>query len=384
MFATIASVVVPLFIENNFKKKFNIFSKILLIVIMFYFWRGSFNYPLSDFPAVLFLLISLLFYYKIFNSEKNLLKMLFTALSGFFIYLAYNTRSIYIIVGLAGIIFLIFCRQFKISLKIILILFFISGFLISSIPQVIINYHSGFQMTPFIKTIYKGEDLLFHMLRRGIGEQKYETNINTTIYPYNAVIFIDPLGEKIDLSSLNSYIDYIKLFLKNPLSFIIIYFHHLFNGIDIYFPDVYVANILGRSKFFSLFNYTLWFILLFTIIKKFEKINREFFKNKTTLFLFLLPVVALIPLQPETRFYLPIFLVCYGFLCLNIGYLFKYYDINLTEVVKSRKNFTGFFIKVFTCLKKRYLYIIKVIIVYIIFVIICFTLSFYTFLNIKI
>lgn len=373
IFSIISAILTPYIFEKLFNIKFNLLSYALLIFLFFYFWRGSFLYPLSDFPSIFILLISMVLLIKLKENIKIYYKIILAFLLGITAYAIYNIRQIYLINIFIILFMAFFYLKDKLKTKIILIAFILIGFFICSIPQLLVNIKYLNNLNFLVVTKYSNENLLLHALKQGIIIQKYETNINTDIYQYNAVNLSDPLADKININinSINSYFDYFFVVVKNPLTFLLIYLKHFFNGLDIWYHQIYINNIFQNRNLFSFINYTLWFIFIFNIKNIYKKLNPLY--SKIFLF-FTIPIIFLIPMKTEVRYYLPLFLLCYGMVVVLITSKIN----NITNEIR-KNNIKKFFKELILHIKKEKLNIIKIISLYFIFIVFCFILSFYTF-----
>lgn len=334
---------------------------------MFYFWRDHFLYPLSDFPGLLFFLISLVIVLVLPKFQKNTLTLIILSLLlGFSSYLSYNIRTTYII-NIIFIFIYLFFKKVSIKNKAFIIFFMILGILIASIPQILVNLKNFNTFSILVNQSYRQQPFLIYALRDGIKIQKYETNIDLQTYPKNAVEFIDPIGKLINIDDINSIIDYLKIFIKRPFDFLGIYFRHFFNGLDIMYPTVYVTNIFRLNKSFSLINYTNWFIFINFLYRNLKFQNNNF-NFKITFLFSSLPILFILPIYAEVRYYLPIYILSYGI----VGYLISLKLYNIKKYIK----------KIIFELKNKnvnFYNFIKIILLYFIFIITCFTLQAYTY-----
>lgn len=349
-FSCFFSKLIPSLFEKLLDKKISIIKNLSFSFLMIYFWRGYFIYPLSDFVA-LFCLV-LIIYFNLMLNNKNLYPIFFI---GILLAIVTSVRPSYEILIMPVIIYAVFLivrsNKSKIIMRLsILILSLIVGFL----PQLYINYNYFKVIDPFVVT----DSLYLKQLGWGINVQKYETNIGTD-YKAAGVDFNDPQGESImkreNISSISSYIEYVKLVIKYPVDFICIYSKHLFNGLDITYHTPYVGKIYENRIMFSMINYSIWFVAIAMLIKMKKKVieNKKFIINGILL---ILPSLLSLPGAIEIRFFLPFYLIAYSIICYtNLAKLFY---------------------------KNRKLYIRKYFIAYILFIIICFLISSNTFSNI--
>lgn len=358
--AFFSAYLIPFLIKRLFPEvSINLWKIVLFSFLIFYFWRDFFSYPLSDFPAIIFLIWS--FYFLLFQKRYIIF------FSGIALGLAISIRPIYSISFLPIILFLYLKITQKTLRKKLLYLCFnfsilIVGFLFISIPQIVVNVNMNNSYSPMTQTQKSpyGKNLYIQQLIWGVTIEKYETNVGTT-YPSATVFFKNKIGEHIakveNAEKINSIGSYISFCLKRPIELVCIYSVHLFNGIDIKNYQAYVFNISYRNYFFSFLNYSILFLSFFFIFLQrktiFNNVNiRSFF------LLMLFPILLVIPTAIETRFFIPFFILIY----IIISYLVDYSIV--FEYLKSKKR-------------------LKILMFYLIFLLICFVLSNTTYSHIE-
>jgi hypothetical protein len=287
----------------------NNYSGIFYFVLITYFWSGYFQYALSDFPALICLLASIILLLK------NKLKYIFW--SGIFLASALNIRPIYQINLLVFFIFIILIYKRNYLAYLLMLL----GFIIVLLPQSIINYHYNNTYSPFVQTSKTfGHNLYTQQLYWGVEVQKYETYVGEkSLYPSPSVIFKDSHGVKLYHSELENKLqnttNYIGFILQHPIFYSKLILKHLFNGVDIKYRSPYIVD-LSISNWFSLFNYLVLALSFYCLIL--NNINQNHAKLcKSTLkkiFIYLnliMPILLVIPIAIEVRFFLPIYLLSY-------------------------------------------------------------------------
>lgn len=335
MFSLMFGFCIPKIFEKMFKLKIKQIQILIFFLIVCFFWRGFFEQVLSDFTSFFSCLLS---FYLILNINKtkkkyiNIINILFT---GVFIGLAINIRPSYNIIIPIFLVYLLFKlnKEFEYTnLKKKLITFFFSicilviGSLVILLPQLYLNKKNFNKITPFVLTITKdGNNLFIKQLLWGMEMQKYETSINNSNKDlYGGIIFEDLSGkniiktENIVVNNFNLK-EYTKLVFKYPVSFSKIYFKHIFNSLDIKQVQPYIKNIGDKKSamLFSFINYTLWYaVIIITIklikLKKMNNYNMMFF----SLIIFFSIVIS-VPTAIEVRFMLPLYIFCYCILCFS-------------------------------------------------------------------
>ncbi|MNW40841.1 hypothetical protein D3C74_179650 [compost metagenome] len=366
------TVLIPVLYEKITSHKLKLAYILFFFVLVAYFWRGFFLYPLSDFVSLFFMLVgtyNLISYFK----KKNFVHILS---AGFFIALSTIARPSYQIVLIPILVifiihsFIIKKDNYKKSIPVALIAIILGSSLAYG-PQFFINKKNYDIDSPFVQTgiAFKGS-LFTQQLLWGMYIQKYETNNNLVTYPKESVFFYDQQGiNLLDKENIINFKEsglqlpenftlnqYLSLILKNPLDMVTIYFKHFFNGADLIYHSVYLNDVYKNRSIFSFFNYSIWFISFLTICSlfKIKSIIKEKYFEISLILIIILPALLSIPSAIESRFFLPLFLLNY--------ILIAYY------LLSRKKNYND--------LKK---YVMKLAIPYVIYMIICFTLSITTF-----
>ena len=331
---------------------------VLFGFFIFFFWRDYFHYPLSDFPAIILLIWS---FYFILSK-----KISYIFLSGIVLGIAVSIRPIYIISFFPFVLFLLFENKYRpinkksiFGLYRLLVLFL--GFLFISIPQIIVNKHLNNSFSPLVQTQHSYKDGLYlQQLKWGISKEKYETNIGSD-YPSVAVNFSSKMGESISIKenveNINSYSEYLRVYFKYPVELTCIYAKHFFNGFDIKQATPYLKNVTNKNYIFSFMNYSILFLSLLFIL--FDRRN-SFSTIRACLFFLLLlsPIIIVIPVVIETRFFISIYILIYAMLAFRPNYKELY-----TLFEKSQKW--------------------SLLYLYFVFLLICFILSSTTYANIQ-
>ncbi len=209
-----------------------------------------------------------------------------------------------------------------------IILILMSGFLLSILPQVYINYHF-YQKISFLPAMELGNS----QIRWGIENIKYATNASGVGSP--ALYYKNPFYAQVENLGLNWYFTNIENGIKTILL-------HLFNVFtyDYYFP--YIHDLYPNYKFLTLL-YS-WFILfygvmgIFESINKIKHINQDIYKANSLkpiklLLYVMLPVVFLSALSilsisaVEVRFSLPLVLILLPFAYWSFFYNFKNFKL---------------------------------------------------------
>ncbi len=310
----------PLFFQSVFEWKIRVWGIYAFSALLFYFWRGYFLYPLSDFPALFALLMALGILAATLKKQIGLGAIV---LVGVFASAAMNIRPAYQLSFLV-IMLMMFIGFRKDGIKQLITRFtlFLVGCGFILWPQVLINQRYFGSNSPLVLATYVDEtDIYAVQLFWGLKTQKVLTNIGDN-YPYALVAYNDPLSGKIPRTgrlekNLQNYFDIIK---RIPADVAVSYFRHAFNGIDPFFPTPYVKNIFAPHTIFSSFNYLIWFVLFYYLVAS-NWAGLDTLRVSGIMGL-MLPVLLAIPTVIEVRFFLPIYILAYAV----VSYRFPYQE----------------------------------------------------------
>lgn len=317
LFSVFGFYLLPSFFRSVFQWETPPIKRLLFSGLLFFFWRGHFLYPLTDFPSLAFLVSGIAI---LAGTGNNRERPLWVALAGFCLAAAVNIRPAYqASVGI--VLVLLFFTWRRLGNKCIIIGFvsFIVGMGIVFLPQFIINrYHFGAN-SPFVLSTYIEDRSIYEVqLFWGLKTQKYETNIGDD-YPSASVLYADPLAEKIAQrflkdKTLKGYFNIVRAY---PLDVAISYFRHSFNGLDIFFSTPYVKNIFANHFLLSFVNYVIWFLVLYYLVANPNNINTL---SLSIVVVMLAPVVLAVPVVVEVRFFLPAYILAYGIVSYGLYY----------------------------------------------------------------
>lgn len=311
LFFTVFSIyLVHWFFEGVFGWKAGIANRLAFAFLLFFFWRGYFLYPLTDFPSLAAVLASMIL---VTRATETRYRGVLLFLAGFFAGAALNIRPIYqISVPVILICMSYLQRRHGFGTIVPSAVLFILGGAAVLIPQVIVNKARHNSISPLVLAQYVGDANIYEVqLFWGLKTQKYETNIGDN-YPWAGVVYSDPLALDLPRGAMQerTIVNYLGIVAQNPLGVLISYFRHTFNGLDIFFPTPYVRNIFAGHVFFSLLNYIIWFMFF----QPLPGIRAQVFGLGSMLgaAVLVMPVVLSIPTVVEVRFFLPAYILAYG------------------------------------------------------------------------
>lgn len=319
-------------------KKRQIYGTIGLSFLLLYFFKDLVLYPLSDIPAFSFFVLGC-YFFKSNETKTDFRRIIF---AGMCIYAAYNTRTIYLYPSIFLILWIIFnLLKNKSGMKkiVILMLSTLIGITIVALPQVSINQKYYGINSPKVMTeqYSSGEGNLFiKQLEWGLTYCKYETYVGeNNQYSSPALKFEDRTGLQIiknENFNPTSIFEFLKLYMKYPLDIIGIYSKHVVSYLTPIYRDVYVFDLYAEKGILLIFNIFLFFTAAIYLAQK-KIINAIDKKKLPWLVVLLLPCILIIPGAPETRFFIPLYLLLYIYLSYFVNYN-EYFRILKTNPVK--------------------------------------------------
>mgnify|MGYP004477642443 FL=1 len=311
-----SALLFPHFVSEKIRKEYDL-RYLVVIILFFVWWKDLIYWALSDLWAVYFYLVGALLLEKAFIiSKNNIKKTLFSFGAGALLYLAYNTRTIYLFAGVVvfGILLFQNLKKKKAFWKgaVCILIGMAAGIFFASIPQMIINYQYLGVYSPkvFTSVGYKG-GLFLKQLQWGIEMQHYDTWIGSLdIFPANAMYYRDKTGKLLleKFGKISNYMDYVRLWLKYPLDMFGIWFKHLMNGLCLSYGQIYI-NTFRHRQIYIIMNYIVVYLAavigIYNLkIRKLTVIKQSWVAMLTTCFFISFGAV-------ESRFFISLFLMMY-------------------------------------------------------------------------
>ncbi|SMB93528.1 hypothetical protein SAMN00120144_2653 [Hymenobacter roseosalivarius DSM 11622] len=321
---SVFGVVGPVVWEKVSGKAISNLRRLLFAGVGFVLWRDYFNFPLSDFPSVLALLLALLVAYRSQNYQSALATGAFVAAA---VYI--RPLSLLVVPFVAGLLLLGPSGQdstagIKISWlkQAVRLGLFSLAFLLVGIPQYVINSNNYQSPDLLILGLGDGDfrinevdNVYLFKINEGLDKQRYETNIGTD-YPIPQAIYLDAAGrallERNGNPVFDSYYKYLVFVVSHPADMAALYTRHFFNGLDVLYPGPYVSKIYGSTLPLSLVNYTVLFAALLVILLRVRQLQASHWLLVGALFI---TCLASMPLMIETRYFLPLNLLLYAVAC---------------------------------------------------------------------
>jgi len=324
--ASLYATFIAFFIPNmsrdlEYSKRVNIRIIISGILVVTLFW-GLFAYPLSDLFGLMCCCCAIFFARKSIENQTKI-RYLYAFFMGFSCYCAYNVRTIYLFSAIVVLIlYVLICIKNKIKYYQIVTGFSSSvlGLLSATIPQVIVNRANlGGKFNIFVQT----EGLMLQQMSWGIKYQRYDTYIcaeSDEIHYMPQMYFNDPSGIEIlremGIEEFETWRDFFRVFYHHPVDVAIIYIKHFINYIFPCWPEVYVTNLNSQKWILGLVSLTIWFLFMLAVGKK------CFLEYKTMIYYIpiIIAGILIVPGAVEYRFSIPLFLFVISQLCFNVDY----------------------------------------------------------------
>ncbi len=345
MVALIITVILPkTFSDNVFMRRY-IFGVLLQFGFVMLFWSDYLSYSLSDIPAMFFLLCGVYFIKRIlfYNEYKICVQTaIFSFLAGFFLYTAYNTRTIYLYTCILLLIYAyvyivkvqiteakssVSNKTLLLKSKLPFILFlsatFLLGFAISSFPQMFINFHHTGNITPRVLT----ENLINNSVLEnmqvfwGLDTPRYETYVGSlALFEYAGVHFVDTLSAELILKegiTLENFqlFTIIELLFKYPAEIISIYTRHIISALTPIYSEIYITNMYVDKTLTVVVNIFAWITAGVCHLSSWKTGGRAFYKKYGwLLFCILVSCILVLAGALEIRFFIILHFLLYFYL----------------------------------------------------------------------
>jgi hypothetical protein len=278
--------------------------------LIFLFWRGHFNFPLSDFPALLLACIATI---GLMRSTP-----VGYVVAGLGFGLSANIRPEYLpaLVASIAVAALLPCRPWSWRRRGNATALVLASALIVSLPQVAMNHHNHGTWSPVSAS---GHQIAMLQLTDGLLAQKYETYIGPPSgYPEPGVFYLDPATSHVlqeeHVSRISSFRQYARIVSRHPIELVASYMRHIFNGLDVRYPTPYIRNLGDAPILLSLLQYTLLFAAIARLVLP-DARHALGSIRWTGIIVLLSPCLTAIPGAVEPRFFLPAQILVYMLVC---------------------------------------------------------------------
>jgi hypothetical protein len=325
--ATLGVIVIPRLARQLFPAASIGPGRVLgLNALVFLHWRDHFDFPLSDFPSILVVMMGVLGLLRATTSGYLVCGLCFG--------LAANMRPAYIVAAIAagGVAGLLPLRRWNWRQRGAAATLVLAGALVVSLPQMLINHHQRGTWSPVIS---KAREITLLQLWQGMRAQKYETYVGSGAgYPRPDVFYLDPATRHVveeehvsparhfyggaTYIEFPSYRKYVGMVLHHPAEMAAAYVRRIFNGLDVQYPTPYVRDLRDRSTVLSLLQYTLIFLALARLVL--PDARRALGRIRWAgIVLLIVPCVTAVTGAVEPRFFLPLQLLIYMLVCFGPG-----------------------------------------------------------------
>ena len=278
--------------------------------LIFLFWRDHFDFPLSDFPALLAASVALIGLLRATPAGY--------VVAGLGFGLAANIRPEYLpaLVASIGVAALLPHRPWNWRRRGAATALVLAGALAVSLPQILMNHRHHGTWSPVIPG---GRDIAMLQLTDGLLAQKYETYVGPASgYPRPEVFYLDPATTNVlrheHSSEITSYSQYARIVVHHPAEMAASYGRHIFNGLDVRYPTPYIRDLEDAPIVLSLVQYTLLFWALARLLL--PEARRALGPIRWSgVAVLLSPCLTAIPGAVEPRFFLPAQMLVYMLVC---------------------------------------------------------------------
>lgn len=282
--------------------------RLLLGAVGWLLWRDYFNFPLTDFPALLLLATGLWGLLRGCSVGPGLL-------AGASVAAAIILRPVYL-AALPAVALLalwplpgadVLNSKPNRRLAWARLAGAVLGLALVLAPQFYMNAKAFQRYSPFVLGGQEdGSDLYLGQLGWGITNQKYESSIGPD-FPSHQMHFGDPAGAALLRSfgreQFETTTEYLALAARHPFEMAALWVRHLFNGLDLQYPTPYIKAVYVPTWGLAWFNYSVLLGGVALLWKRRAHLNAP---RTLTLAAVLLPCLASIPVAMECRFLLPL------------------------------------------------------------------------------
>lgn len=307
LFALLAGVAAPALAATAWPERaWGLAPRLALGGLTLLFWSGYLSYPLSDFPALVAAVTAIV-------AVSRARSPLWLGLAGFTAAYAVNARPAYfLLIPVLGLILAwtwwrtpggsrAGSRRGALCAGA-----FIVGLLVVSLPQAIVDHHSGGSYSP----LPGGTELAGLQYTEGLRLQRYETYVGG---PRPRMEYLDP-----DASSILAELEggtvagtsqYLEIIASHPLTMAGVFLRHIVNGFDQRYTTPYVEHLEPPARLLlRAAGFLLVFLALFRLL--WPRGRRSLGDIRWRYVVALPACCATVPADAvETRFLLPLFLL---------------------------------------------------------------------------
>ena len=261
-FAAIATALAPKLAELAWpERRWLIGRRLALAALLLVFWRGYLDFPLSDFPALAAVLLSLI---AVARSDQPGWMLL----AGLAASAAVNMRPAYVLLlpALAALVAFAWWEHRAETDATVrragCVVVLIAGFAVVALPQALAT-HRHYDSWSFVPGSAAGLSSLQYT--EGLRMQRYDTYVGTEKPP--RMVFVDPTGSRLlderQQGTVESAREYAGLALTHPATMAALFGRHIVNGLDQRYPTPYIETLdEGENRWMRLAGFVLVFLAL--------------------------------------------------------------------------------------------------------------------------
>lgn len=320
------AIILPMVFDDALIGKRKIIRSSISLSIFIWLWGNYLQYPLSDFVAFFCFTAAVVLMKKAAHREKVLYIIFEGTACGAFLYLAYNTRVIFLWGGLVLILSAALYLLKSNGIKRLMLIMLAVGIaiVITALPQMIVNQNKEGVASPRVYTENLDNDtkLEYQQIFWGIKYPRYETTLNFEVWGKPQMFWMDSAGaELINRRNINEDTfklkQYLGLWLRNPVDMVAIYTRHFVSASTPIFMQVLVTDLHKDRTAILAAIITLWFISGVAVI---ENIKHRKVHGAVWIIPIVLPSLMQMLGAVEIRFFLPIYVLLIYYVCTVVDY----------------------------------------------------------------
>jgi hypothetical protein len=307
LFALTAAVLGPSLVAVAWpERRWGLLPRLGVGALFLIFWSGYLNYPLSDFPALVAAVLTVV-------AVSHWRSPAWLGLAGFSAAYAVDARPAYLLLIPLGIMVVAYSwwrdrdkARFPAGRRLACVVTFVVGLALVSAPQSLVEHHYGYGLSP----LPGGNTLAGLQYTEGLRLQRYETFIGSSL---PSMDYLDPHGEallaELEGGEVENTSQYAEIILHHPVTIAGVFLRHVVNGLDQRYTTPYVERLEPPArKILRLAGFLLVFLAAFRLLwpRGRRSLGAASWPYPAML---LLCCLTVLPSAVETRFMLPVFLL---------------------------------------------------------------------------
>ena len=316
---------------GNINEKPRLLIGTVMAFVYIWIFRDTIAYTLSDVFATFFLFFGIWAALRVKKVDSKSGVITVSAISGACVYIAYNTRAVYLYGAVTAILVILFFSKMPWKKRVLFFMAFLAGVFIISVPQCIVNMNRENEFSARIYTenynlIYgNAVNLQMQQIDWGLKYNRYGTYLGgREEYPSIPVYFVDVRAREIlERESIFYGITikrWLSLWLKYPLDMVGIYTGHIVSAMTPVFNRIYIYDLRVNNGLCICVSLIIWIVFFTSLLMQ----NRIELRDNRIL----IGIMAAIFVPPimqslgavEVRFFLPGYFIAYGYVAYGIRY----------------------------------------------------------------